>query len=890
MARRIEVQLIGDDASLQRMFKRTEVGAAGVGGAIGKLTVGFGALAKSFLFIEVLDKALEGLGETVRLGTEEFKDNVTIQAQTQAALKATGNAAHTSAGKIDELGLKLSNLSGVDDEIIRIGENTLLAFTNIRNFAGKGNQIFDEATKAALDFSVRTGRGIQASAVAIGRALQDPAKAAGSLRRAYVVLTDDEKKAITSAVAHGDVLRAQRDILGDLEKRYGGAAEAAGKTLPGALNVLKDRFKDLAGNGIGKVSPELTKATRGLADFVVKLSQAGSFTGGFKVFVGGLADLNQKIAKAVPGAFHAVVGLDKTLFNAVKQEIESIDWSKLAASAEASAGQIAATIGDRLAAIDWRQKITIVARKLGGAIVDSLHGLNDAIRRVDWNKVGQEIAKGIGLAIGATVIFIKNLNLGKITHALADVLGAALLAVAGILEGIGQQIGQALLKGIEAGLNKAKNAVLKLADETVLKIIAPFKLLGHIGADPFVGLRKSLEASIQKMQGDAAAGGRAVGDNLGQEMVKAFLQKAAALKTPGAEILGPPIPTKTPTPTTAGQGPDKLPAPPSPTGLPQRPGITAAQRNTFFDNQISRILLRGGLGDIKQQLGAINEASALISKRLAATKDITRKLNLEDQLLQLADQARTLRQQLSSDFLDSLNLNLARAQTTNTLNDDLAALRKIQAALQSQIKEFGKTNDLETQLLDVREQIKQTVQKQRDAAQFFTLGLSPTGDVRVPLVKALQKQLANVSLAVAGTFLDTTKTQSVLGNIKKVLSAGIGGVSETVRAKLKELLDGINQQLKDHAQNLTKFSHVNSAAFVKALGLDLSPDLVRRLRLGISQLGAGNTAPGVASAAFALAGGTTVIHTSVQLDGREVAKSVTKHHQKAPPRLPSRRN
>ena len=56
---------------------------------------------------------------------------------------------------------RLLKKSGVDDEVIKSGENMLLTFTNIRNEAGKGNKIFDQATKATLlrPVSVATGAG-----------------------------------------------------------------------------------------------------------------------------------------------------------------------------------------------------------------------------------------------------------------------------------------------------------------------------------------------------------------------------------------------------------------------------------------------------------------------------------------------------------------------------------------------------------------------------------------------------------------------------------------------------------------------------------------------------------------------------------------------------------
>ncbi len=149
----------------------------------------------------------------------------------------------------------------------------------------------------------------------------------------------------------------------------------------------------------------------------------------------------------------------------------------------------------------------------------------------------------------------------------------------------------------------------------------------------------------------------------------------------------------------------------------------------------------------------------------------------------------------------------------------------------------------------------------------------------MPLVKTLQKQLANVSQAVRGTFLDTSKTRSVLANIKKVLSAGVGEVSSTVRAKIKEMLDGINQQLAKHAGDVTKFAHVNSNALLTGLGL--SPDQIRVLRGRIAQIGPGGTIPH-ASGQFALAGAQSLtVQSDVYLDGQKLSRNVTSHQVKA---------
>ena len=48
--------------------------------------------------------------------------------------------------------------------LIASGENLLLTFTNIRNEAGKGNDIFNQATTATLDMSVALGTDMTSAA------------------------------------------------------------------------------------------------------------------------------------------------------------------------------------------------------------------------------------------------------------------------------------------------------------------------------------------------------------------------------------------------------------------------------------------------------------------------------------------------------------------------------------------------------------------------------------------------------------------------------------------------------------------------------------------------------------------------------------------------------
>jgi hypothetical protein len=73
-------------------------------------------------------------------------------------LKSTGDAANVTAGHIGDLATAISNKVGIDDEEIQSNENMLLTFTNVRNEVGKGNDIFDQATKTVTDMSVALGQ------------------------------------------------------------------------------------------------------------------------------------------------------------------------------------------------------------------------------------------------------------------------------------------------------------------------------------------------------------------------------------------------------------------------------------------------------------------------------------------------------------------------------------------------------------------------------------------------------------------------------------------------------------------------------------------------------------------------------------------------------------
>jgi phage-related protein len=197
------------------------------------------------------------LGSTIEAARESNK----VAAQTEQVIKSTGNVANVSAKQMSDLATAISNKTGVDDEAIQTGENLLRTFTNIRNEAGKGNDVFNQASQAIVDMSAVQGD-LQSNAILVGKALQDPIQGVSALQRVGVKLTDQQKEQVKAMAAVGVTAGAQRVILKELGTEFGGQA-AAQATAADRLKVTLGNLQEDLGN---KLIPVIDKAARFLAD------------------------------------------------------------------------------------------------------------------------------------------------------------------------------------------------------------------------------------------------------------------------------------------------------------------------------------------------------------------------------------------------------------------------------------------------------------------------------------------------------------------------------------------------------------------------------------------------------------------------------------------------
>lgn len=210
-----------------------------------------------------------GLAASVKVGVDEMLEAQRVTAQTNAVIRSTGGAAGVSAKGLAKLAGALSDVSGVDDELIQSGANVLLTFTNVRNAAGKNNNVFNQATRVALDMSTALGTDLKSANIQLGKALNDPIKGISALSRVGVSFTDQQKDMIDEMMDAGNVMGAQKIILAELNKEFGGSAKAAGGTAQGAINRLKNSYAEMSATIVEAVIPSIA----GMADRLNKLVQ-----------------------------------------------------------------------------------------------------------------------------------------------------------------------------------------------------------------------------------------------------------------------------------------------------------------------------------------------------------------------------------------------------------------------------------------------------------------------------------------------------------------------------------------------------------------------------------------------------------------------------------------
>lgn len=176
------------------------------------------------------------------LGAKLLKETVDSQnamAQLEARVKSTGAAAGLTVTQLDDMSKALQQVTTYSDEATKNAESMLLTFNKVKG------DTFLRATKDVQDLAAAMGGDLQGAAIQVGKALQDPDTGMLALRRSGVSFSQSQQQVIKDLFHSGQEAKAQALILKELEKEFGGTAQAARQTLGGALKGLANDFGDL---------------------------------------------------------------------------------------------------------------------------------------------------------------------------------------------------------------------------------------------------------------------------------------------------------------------------------------------------------------------------------------------------------------------------------------------------------------------------------------------------------------------------------------------------------------------------------------------------------------------------------------------------------------------
>jgi hypothetical protein len=268
----------------------------------------FGKTASKALGFIGFAGATAGVVSFLKDANAEAREAQKVGALTTQVIKSTGGAAKVTAAHVGDLANAISKKAGIDDEAIQSGENLLLTFKQIRNEAGRGNAIFDRATRAAVNLSAAGFGSISSASKMVGKALNDPIKGMTALSRAGVTFTKGQQDQIKALVATGHSLKAQKIILKEVESQVGGAA-AAQATAGDKARVAWKNLEEQIGTALLPTIDKL--ATFAANDLVPAISkfvsgmQDGTGAGGrFADTLHDVADVGKtalKIFQAIPG-------------------------------------------------------------------------------------------------------------------------------------------------------------------------------------------------------------------------------------------------------------------------------------------------------------------------------------------------------------------------------------------------------------------------------------------------------------------------------------------------------------------------------------------------------------------------------------------------------------
>lgn len=301
-----EVSLKGLDEGISDAEARADSGFSHIGNIIsGALKVGLAAAAAGVI----------AFGAVLKGGIDDARAHQMVMAQTQQVITSMGDAAGVSAEHVEDLAASLSAASGKSlfgDDQVQAATNMLLTFGNIKG------EMLDFATVLTVDMAQALKKTPEDMSIMVGKLLNS-ADAMSAAQRMGVSFSDEQLKLGKRLFETGRIAEYQQLVLDELNKEFGGQAEAAAKA-DGGWAQFHDRLGEAAETMGAAVLPLLSELAGFLNDTVAPAVEGASqlfadLAGDFQS--GGLGVVLDDIREMTGVDLGPLVGI----FNTVKDSV-----------------------------------------------------------------------------------------------------------------------------------------------------------------------------------------------------------------------------------------------------------------------------------------------------------------------------------------------------------------------------------------------------------------------------------------------------------------------------------------------------------------------------------------------------------------------------------------
>jgi hypothetical protein len=311
-------QAVSDVQKVEKSF----LGLGKTAGAVGKIA---GGVLTADLIKSTAQSVISSVGGMVTA----FNEQARAETQLNAVLLSTGGVAGVTAEAAKSLASELQGLTRYEDDAVLGAENLLLTFTRI------GKDIFPDATRIVLDMSTALGQDLKSSSIQVGKALNDPIAGITALTRVGVTFSAAQKEQIKTLVESGRGMEAQKIILAELKREFGGSAtnltafERAMDSAKDTINETKEKLGALVVGGFNLLSGWLSEHKEDIGNFFRRLAPIFEFVKNeVQTRIGAIIQHISLIAKAVGGVVNVVIDLAngrwKEAWNGVKDTAVNI--------------------------------------------------------------------------------------------------------------------------------------------------------------------------------------------------------------------------------------------------------------------------------------------------------------------------------------------------------------------------------------------------------------------------------------------------------------------------------------------------------------------------------------------------------------------------------------